>query len=335
MVYIVGLPNATVVQQGIAGFAASNSTNPAAASSALSLLKAAVTNPDSFVTWSIDDNTDLLQVGYHGSLVVEAVNLKLPQPCCNTFPLVGSWYFSNQPLPWNIFGSILPGAFSVQAVRVPQLNAPAYLVLRNVSIEYASCDDSFAAAAELLVSKANAKSEGVGQSGISFANQTITCNSCVFQGSEQIPSVYDNRVSQVELFDTTITCLNNALVKVAANSTNAPATNATTPATATTAGASWAPPRLPILLTVLTCFAVSLGLLAVWRYICKQREAAHFSSLQEARQAHVSRTPTGFSTPFSSSAYLQRSRSTLPHLSSVSQVQKSKLSTLCPSSQRS
>ncbi|KAL3150315.1 hypothetical protein ABBQ32_000163 [Trebouxia sp. C0010 RCD-2024] len=198
VVYIVGLPNATVVQQGIDSFSAHNSSSPAAASAAALLPSASDTTPDSFVTWSVDDHTDLLQVGYRGSLTVEALNLKLPEPCCITFPLVGCWYFSNQPLPWNIFGTILPGAFSVQAVRVPQLNAPAYLILRNVSIEYTACDQSFAAAAELLVSKANAQFEGTDQHGMSFANQTITCTSCVFQGSEQIPSVYGNQVSQVE-----------------------------------------------------------------------------------------------------------------------------------------
>ena len=332
----MGQPNATVEQQDIASFAASNSSNPAASSSGLPLLPftAAEKSPESFVTWTIDDSTDLLQVGYHGSLVVEALHLQLPQPCCITLPPVGSWYFSNQPLPWNIFGTILPGAFSVQAVRVPQLNAPAYLVLRNVTIEFASCDDSFASAAELLVSKANAQSDGVGQSGVSFANQTITCNSCVFQGSEQIPSVYDNQVSQVELHGSKITCLSNALKKISANSTGPAAQNATTAAMAATAGAFWAPPVwLPILLTIVTCIFVILGLLAVQHYICKQREAAYFSSLQEARHAHFSRTPNGYSTP-ASSGYVQRTRSALPQPSSVSQVQKSKLSTLCPSSQR-
>lgn len=286
----------------------------------------------SFVTWSMDASTDLLQVGYHGSLVVEALKLQLPQPGCITFPPIGSWYFSNQPLPWNIFGTVLPGAFSVQAVRVAQLNAPAYLVLRDVSVEYASCDDSFAAAAELLVSKANAQSEGAGQRGISFANQTITCHSCVFQGSEQIPSAYDNRVSQVELYGTNISCLTTALKKGPANGTNPPGQNATT---AATAGASWAPPVwLPILLTLLTCIFVVLGLLAVWNHIRKQREAAYFLSLQEAKHAHLSRTPNGYCTP-ASCGYAPRSRSTLPQPSCMSQVQKSKLSTLCPSSQRS
>ena len=329
----MGSPNATVVQQDIERFAASNSSSPAASSSVLPLT-IADKGPDSFVTWTIDDSTDLLQVGYYGSLIVEALHLQLLQPCCITFPPIGSWYFSNQPLPWNIFGTILPGAFSVQAVRVPHLNAPAYLVLRNVSIEYASCDDSFASAAELLVSKANTQSEGVGQSGVSFANQTITCNSCVFQGSEQIPSVYDNQVSQVELYGSKITCLSNARNHISANSTGALGPNATTAAIAATAGASWAPPIwLPILLTLLTCIFVILGLLAVWHYIHKQREAAYFSSLQEARHARLSRSPNGYSTP-ASSGYVQNTRSALPQLSSMSQVQRSKLSNLCPSSQR-
>lgn len=293
VVYIVGSPNATVVQQGIDSFTAYNSSSPAAASSAALLPQGADTDIDSFVTWSMDGNTDLLQIGYRGSLTVEAVNLKLPKPCCVTFPLVGSWYFSNQPLPWNIFGTILPGAFSVQAVRVPQLNAPAYLVLRNVSIEYMACDDSFAAAAELLVSKANTQSEGAGQHGVRFANQTIMCNSCVFQGSEQIPSVYGNRVSQVELYGTNITCLSDALLKPPANGTDATAHNATTAATAATAGASWVPPMwLPVLLTIVTCIAVALGLLAVRHYLCREQMAAHFSSLQEARHAHVPQIPS-------------------------------------------
>ena len=330
----MGSPTATVVQQDIASFAASNNSSPATSSSILSLT-AAEQSPDSFVTWTLDDSTDLLQVGYHGSLVVEALHLQLPQPCQPTFPLIGSWYFSNQPLPWNIFGTILPGAFTVQAVRVPMLDAPAYWILRNVSIEYASCDDSFATAAELLVSKANAQSEGVGQSGVKFANHTITCSSCVFQGSEQIPSVYDNQVSQVELYSSKITCLNDALGNISANSTGPPVHNATTAATAATAGASWAPlVWLPILLTVLTCIFVILGLFAVWHHIRRRREAAYFNSLQEARHAHPSRTPNGYSSP-TSSGYLQRTRSTQPQPSSVSQVQKSKLSTLCPSSQRS
>lgn len=325
VVYIVGSPNATVVQQDIASFVASNSSNPVASSSVNLPEKSA----DSFVTWALDDSTDLLQVGYHGSLVVEAVHMELPQLCRTRSPPAGSWYFSNQPLPWNIIETILPGAFTVQAVRVPHLDAPAYLVLRNVSIEYASCDDSFAAAAELLVSKANAQYEGVAQSSVSFANQTIICNSCVFQGSEQIPSVYDNLVSQVELYGSKITCLST---EISANSTGPPAQNATTAAVAATAGASWAPPVwLPILLTILTCISVILGLLAVWRHIRKRREDAYFSSLQEARHAHLSRTPTGCLTP-ALSGYVQRTRSILPH---ASQVQKSKLSTLCLSSQHS
>lgn len=331
MVYIVGSPNATVVQQGIDSFAADNSSSPAAASSAALLPSAADTIPDSFVTWSLDDHTDLLQVGYHGSLTVEALKLKLPEPCCITFPLVGSWYFCNQPLPWNIFGTILPGAFSVQAVRVPQLNAPAYLILRNVSIEYTACDQSFAAAAELLVSKANAQFEGAGQHGMSFANQTITCTSCVFQGSEQIPSVYDDRVSQVELYGTSITCLSDALVTAPANGTNATAQNA---ATGAAAGASWAPPVwLPVFLTVVTCIAVVLGLLAVRHYIRRQREFAHFSSLQEARHAHLSQISSGIFFPPFSPGYVQPTRLGLPQPSFVTQAQKSRSSAGCPPSQ--
>ena len=258
--------------------------------------------------------------------------LKVPQPCCITLPLVGTWYFSNQPLPWNIFGTILPGAFSVQAVRVPQLNAPAYLILRNVTIEYAACDHTFAEAAELLVSKANTQAEGAGQLGVRFANQTITCTSCVFQGSEQIPSVYGNRVSQVELYGTSITCLNDARVTTPANGTDATAQNATTAATAAAAGASWAPPVwLPVLLTAVTCVAVVLGLLAVRRYIRRQREAVEFSSLQEAR--HLSQLPSGkFSLPFSP-GYVQPTRLGLPQANFVTQGQKSKPSAGCPPSQ--
>ena len=275
------------MQQDIESFAASNSSKPAASSSVVPPT-VAEKSPDSFVTWTIEDSTDLLQVGYYGSLVVQAVRLQLLQPCCISFPPVGSWYFSNQPLPWNIFGTILPGAFSVQAVRVPRLNAPAYLVMRNVTIEYASCDDAFASAAQLLVSKANAQSDGVSQSAVSFANQTITCNSCVFQGSEQIPSVYDNLVSQVELYGSKITCLSNATKNMSANSTGPSAQNATTAAIAATAGASWAPPIwLPILLTLSTCIFVILGLLVVCHCLRKQREAVCFSSLREARHAHL------------------------------------------------
>ena len=331
----MGSPNAMLVQQSKAGLAGGNSSNPAV-SSAVVLPSTLVAPTSDFLTWSIEDNTDLLQVGYLGSLTLEALTLKLPYPCCVTISLVGNWYFSNQPLPWNIFGTILPGAFSVQAVRVPQLNAPAFLVLRNVSLMYASCDSSFAAAAELLVSKANAQYDGAVQNGVSFVNETITCLACVFQGSEQVPSVYGNQVSQVELYDTSITCLDSNLGAAAANSTNTTSQNSTTAASVATAGASWAPPVwLPIFLTVVTCIAVMLGLFALWHYIHRQQEAAQFNSLQEARHLH----PSNFASKRSSAAftpgYVQRTKSTLGQPSSAFQVQNSKLSIVYPPSRSS
>ncbi|KAA6423601.1 MAG: hypothetical protein FRX49_06661, partial [Trebouxia sp. A1-2] len=157
MVYIVGVANATL-QPAVALL--SNSSSPAdSLAVVLSDSYSPQPTPDTFFTWTINDNTDLLQVGYLGSLTLTALTLKLPEPCCVTISLPGSWYFSNQPLPWNIFGTVLPGAFSVQAVRIPQLNVPAYMVLRNVTIVYASCDASFAAAADLLVSKATIEAD--------------------------------------------------------------------------------------------------------------------------------------------------------------------------------
>ena len=336
VVYIVGSPNATLVQQSKADLAGGNSSNPALSSAVVLPSAVAAATPDSFLTWSIDDNTDLLQVGYLGSLTLEALTLKLAFPCCVTISLVGNWYFSNQPLPWNIFGTILPGAFSVQAVRVPQLNAPAFLVLRNVRLLYASCDSSFAAAAELLVSKANAQYEGAVQNGVSFENKTITCTACVFQGSEQVPSVYGNQVSQVELYDTSITCLDSDLGAATANGTNTTSQNSTTAATVATAGASWAPPVwLSVFLTVVTCAAVILGLFALWRYIYKQQEAAQFTSLQEARHLHPSNFPSRRSSAAFTPGYVQRTKSALGQPMSAFQVQNSKLSIVYPPSRSS
>ena len=159
-------------------------------------------------SWTVSDNTDLLQVGYSGSLTLQTLTLYVPEPCCVMVDLVGSWFFSNQPLPWNIFGTVLPGAFSVQAVIVPQLNAPAHFVMRNVSVVYAACGSDFATAAQLLVSKAYASTEALGNNSLSYeaSSNTLHCQTCFFQGSQQVPSVYSNAVSTVSLFDTQITC---------------------------------------------------------------------------------------------------------------------------------
>ena len=336
VIYIVGSSNATLVQQSKADLAAGNSSNPAAASAVVLPSTSAEAMPDPALSWTIDDNTDLLQVGYLGSLTLEALTLRLPEPCCVIISLVGNWYFSNQPLPWNIFGTILPGAFSVQAVRVPQLNAPAYLVLTNVSIVYASCTDAFAEAAELLVSKANAQYEGAGQNGVSFAIETITCTACVFQGSEQVPSVYGNQVSQVELYDTSITCLNANLGSIAANSTNTTASNGTTAVSVATARASWSPPVwLPVFLTIIACAAVIFGLFALWRHILKQKEAAQYASWQEARYAHLSNYPSRRTSAAFTPGYVQRTKSTFGQPVAALQVQNSKLSIVYPPSQQS
>ena len=266
-----------------------NSTSPAVNSSA---------SQPSFA-WTIDDNTDLLQLGYGGSLTLQALTLYLPEPCCVMITLVGSWFFSNQPLPWNIFGVVLPGAFSVQAVQVPQLNAPAYFTMNNVSLVYASCGADFAAAAQLLVSTASADTENLGGNSLSFdaSRNSLYCQTCVFQGSQQVPSAYSNAVSIVSLLDTHIVCLPS-------NSSNATAANAaggnTTATGQSSAGsrvttdqtsaAGWAPPVwLPVLLAFVCCTMVALGVFAVWRHFRKNSHAREFSNLHEAKNIRMPR----------------------------------------------
>ncbi|KAL0036115.1 hypothetical protein WJX79_003774 [Trebouxia sp. C0005] len=334
MVYIVGVANATL-QPAVASL--SNSSSPAdSLAVVLSDSYSPQPTPDTFFTWTINDNTDLLQVGYLGSLTLTALTLKLPEPCCVTISLPGSWYFSNQPLPWNIFGTVLPGAFSVQAVRIPQLNVPAYMVLRNVTIVYASCDASFAAAADLLVSKATIEADG--DNGISFSNQTLVCNPCIFQGSEQVPSVYSNAVSQVELYDTNITCLNVGLDATSVNGTDQNSTRAQqhTPAIAT-AGAAWAPPVwLPVLLAVATSVLVTIGLAALWRRVRRQREADRFTSLRETVEPNRHLSSRRPSAAASAPVYVQRTMSTQGRAHSAGngyQVQSSKLSNVYPATQ--
>lgn len=311
--YIVGAPNASLVTQADAASTSSNSSNPA--DSAAVVLGSGASpepepEPESFLTWTISDNSDMLQVGYLGSLTLTALTLKLPEPCCVGITLLGSWYFSNQPLPWNIFGTILPGAFSVEAVSIPQLNAPAYLALRNVSILYMSCDASFATAADLLISKASIGDDG--ENSISFSNQTLVCNPCLFQGSEQVPSVYSDAVSQVELYDTNITCLGVGSDAAAANDTvqNYTMTQQHVPPIPT-AGAAWAPPVwLPVLLAAVTCVLVALGLTAVWRHVRRRREAEQFTSLREAGNIGQ-RLPTRSFITAPGPAYVQRTKSCL------------------------
>ncbi len=334
MLYIVGAANATLVP---AVTALSNSSSPADSSAVvLSDSYGPEPTPETFFTWTVNDNTDLLQVGYLGSLTLTALTLKLPEPCCVTISLPGSWYFSNQPLPWNIFGTVLPGAFSVQAVRIPQLNVPAYMVFRNVTIVYASCDASFAAAADVLVSKATIEADG--DNGISFSNQTLVCNPCIFQGSEQVPSVYGNAVSQVELYDTNITCLDVGPDAAAVNSTlqNSSRAQQQAPPIAT-AGASWAPPAwLPVLLAGATCFLVAIGLAALWRRVRSQREADHLTSLREAGEANRCLSSRRPSTAAPATVYVQRTKSTLGRAHSAGtgfQVQSSKLSNVYPATQ--
>jgi len=334
MVYIVGLANATLVP---AVTTLSNSSSPAdSLAVVLSDGYGPQPTPDTFFTWTINDNTDLLQVGYLGSLTLTALTLKLPEPCCVTISLPGSWYFSNQPLPWNIFGTVLPGAFSVQAVRIPQLNAPAFMVLKNVTIVYASCDVSFVAAAELLVSKATIEVDG--DNGISFSNQTLVCNPCIFQGSEQVPSVYGNAVSQVELYDTNITCLDVGPDAAAVNGTVQNSTRAQQHApTIATAGAAWAPPVwLPVLLAIATCVLVAVGLAAVWRRVRRQREADHFTSLREAGEPNCRLSSRRSFTAAPAPVYVQRTKSSLGRVHSAGtgyQVQSSKLSNVYSATQ--
>lgn len=247
--------------------------------------------PQSAFTWIINDNTDLLQLGYGGTLTLQSLTLQLPEPCCIMITLVGSWFFSNQPLPWNIFGTVLPGAFSVQAVRVPQLNPPAYLTLNNVSITYDTCSTEFAAAAQLLVSKATADTEDTGNSLTFNGNNTLYCQSCVFQGSEQVPSVYSGAVSVVSMYNTQITCLGSRDASASArNDTGSGQSSASLhPPSLPSSAASWAPPVwLPVLLAAVCCAFVALGLFAVWRHL--QKGSRSFTSLQEGENAT---TPTG------------------------------------------
>lgn len=243
--------------------------------------------------WTIDDNTDMLQLGYGGSLTLQALILYLPEPCCVMISLIGSWYFSNQPLPWNVFGNILPGAFSVQAVRVPQLNAPAYFTMRNVSIVYATCGTDFAAAAQLLVAKSSADLDNSSGNIISYdsSSNTLFCQLCIFQGSQQVPSEYSNAVSTVSLYDTHIMCLPQS-------SSNASATNVTASAQSPDGkqkaslqanAASWAPPVwLPVLLAIVCCTLVALGLIAVWRWSRPSGPLGTFKGLQETERAGLS-----------------------------------------------
>ena len=284
--------------------------------------------PENMLAWTITDITDLLQVGNLGSLSLQYLALQLPERCCVTFYLVGSWYFSNQPLPWNIFGTILPGAFSVQTVRVPQLNAPAYLVLRDVTIEYADCDGSFAAAANLLIAKADAQYEDAGTNVVGFDNQTIVCNPCLFQGSEQVPSAYSNAVSQVQLYNTNITCLQNGSSTTSTTSTSPQnSSTAAQPAPpSATAGAAWAPPVwLPVLMAMVSCVLVGVGLAGVFVYLSKQKETAQFSNLREARLA-PDQSPRRPSHRVPALARVLRTKSSSGPEKGGQQVQKSKLS---------
>ena len=333
MLYIVGVADATLEP---AVTWPSNSSPANAMAVVLSDTYGPHPTPDTFFTWTINDNTDLVQVGYLGSLTLTALTLKLPEPCCVTVSLPGSWYFGNQPLSWNIFGTVLPGAFSVQAVRIPQLNVPAYMVFRHVNIVYASCDVSFAAAADLLVSKATIDVDG--GNGISFSNQTLVCNPCIFQGSEQVPSVYGNAVSQVELYDTNITCLDVGPDAAAVNGTLQNSTRAQQHAPSiATAGAAWAPPVwLPVLLAVATSLLVAIGLAALWRRVRRQKEANHFTNLREAGEPNHRLSSRRPSTAASAPVYVQRTESSLGRAHSAGtgyQVQSSKLSNVYSATQ--
>ena len=224
---------------------------------------------------------------------MQTLTLYLPEPCCVMVSLIGSWFFSNQPLPWNIFGTILPGAFSVQAVRVPQLNAPAHFIMRNVSIMYAACGPDFAAAAQLLVSKASVDTEDLTSSSLSYdaVNNALYCQTCFFQGSQQVPSVYSNAVSTVSLFDTSIVCLPPSSGATSAGSSasgnNAKASGQSSLGSSRstqihTGAAGWAPPVwLPILLAVVCCAMVALGVIAVWHRIRSHGHRGTCTSLHE------------------------------------------------------
>lgn len=240
--------------------------------------------------WIINDNTDLLQVGYGGSLTLQSLTLLLPEPCCVMVSLIGSWFFSDQPLPWNVFGTILPGAFSVQAVRVPQLHVPAYFTMRNVSIMYTSCGADFAAAAQLLVSQAHADLDDSGGNVISFDadRNALYCQTCIFQGSQQVPSRYSNAVSIVSLYDTHITCLPESFSDASAHNTtaSAPVQSAVgkQPPTLQSSAAGWAPPIwLPVLLAIVTSGLVLLGVFAVWRRLHAGFPKVHLPSCETRR----------------------------------------------------
>ena len=197
-----------------------------------------------------------------------------------------------------------------------------------------SCDASFAAAADLLVSKASTGDEG--ENSISFSNQTLVCNPCFFQGSEQVPSVYSDAVSQVELYDTNISCLGVGSDAAVANDTvqNYTMTQQHAPLIAT-AGASWAPPVwLPVLLAVVTCVLVALGLTAVWRHLRRRREAQQFTSLREAGSIGQ-RLPTRSFSAAPAPAYVQRTKSCLGRADAAQQGQSSKLSVVYSAAQLS
>eukprot|EP00891_Asterochloris_glomerata_P004682 jgi/Astpho2/4682/fgenesh1_pg.00067_%23_174_t len=105
------------------------------------------------ILWEIE-GADLLQVGYAGLLTFQAslvlqpishmcwdMTVFLPKPCCSQIPdQLGSWFFLDVELNYQVFDVVLPSAINVQPVRVPILTLPAKFVAQDVHFVYKQCD---------------------------------------------------------------------------------------------------------------------------------------------------------------------------------------------------
>jgi hypothetical protein len=158
-------------------------------------------------TWRINDEADLLVVGYAGTINIQDLVIELAQPCCSHLKFLGSWYFGNTPLTWEVFDTVLPAAFNVQPVRVPILTLPAHLTLTRVSIVLDTCDAiAFPKAVQQMEQIASNVTE---QQRMSWdtVNSTLYCDRCTWQAAEQELSVFQGAVSTAVLVNSSITCL--------------------------------------------------------------------------------------------------------------------------------
>ncbi|KAK9830420.1 hypothetical protein WJX72_011671 [[Myrmecia] bisecta] len=156
------------------------------------------------ITLTSNATSDMWQVGYSGTLSISAITLRLASPCCTQLQLGSGWYFAGTLLAWRLFDTVLPASIQVLAVRYATLTPPAQMALTNVTLTYATCNESsWMPAVTQLESLTASPNASPMMAVYDRAARTLNCANCTFLGTAAEGPILLNQTSIVRLINTT------------------------------------------------------------------------------------------------------------------------------------